>query len=266
MMLPPGTFLSSVAVVTGGGTGLGRAISMELARLGAKVAITSRRLENLEPTRAEIEAAGGTAKAVTCDIRDPEQVKRMFEEVEADFGAQDLLVNCAAGNFLVEAEKLSVNGWRSVLGIVLDGTFYCTREAAKRMIPNRRGSILNVIATYAWTGNPGTVHSAAAKAGVLAMTRTLAGEWAEYGVRVNAIAPGPADTQGASAQLWAGEGGVDRVAKSVPAGRLATGDEIADASVYLLSDCAAYITGECLTIDGGNWLGMAMFPSKQHPE
>jgi NAD(P)-dependent dehydrogenase (short-subunit alcohol dehydrogenase family) len=164
-------------------------------------------------------------------------------------------VNNAAGNFVVRAEDLSPNGWRAVVSIVLDGGFLCARAAAKRMMDQGAGgAILSVLASYAWTGGPGTVHSAAAKAGLLAMTRTLAVEWAPHKIRVNTITPGPTDTEGAGAALWPSEEDRARVAATVPAGRLATVEEIAWWTTALCSPYADYITGENLTIDGGHWL------------
>lgn len=259
-LLPPGTLAGRAAIITGGGTGLGRAMARELARLGARVVLTSRNLEHLEPAAAEIRAAGGEAYAIPCDVREPDQVARMVEEAVARCRGVDILVNNAAGNFVVPAENLSPRGWRAVVGIVLDGTFYCSREVGLRMIrQGRGGAILNILATYAWTGGPGTVHSAAAKAGVLALTRTLAVEWARYGIRVNAIAPGPVDTEGARAQLWPTAEVQQFIRKHIPLQRFGREEEIAHAASYLVSDYAGYITGECLVVDGGQWLGKGIF-------
>ena len=179
----------------------------------------------------------------------------LVEKTVSAFGRVDVLVNNAAGNFVVRAEDLSPNGWRAVVGIVLDGSFLCSRAAGKRMIEQGEGgAILSVIASYAWTGGPGTIHSAAAKAGVVALTRTLAVEWAQYGIRVNAICPGPTDTEGAGAALWPTDEDRARVAATVPLGRLATPEEVAAWAAALCSAHASYITGETLTIDGGHWL------------
>lgn len=169
-------------------------------------------------------------------------------------------MNNAAGNFICPAEKLSVNGWNSVVNIVLNGTFYCSRAAGLRMIESGRGgTILNIVATYAWTGGPGTIHSAAAKAGVVCMTRTLAVEWARHKIRVNAIAPGPVETEGAGSRLWASPDVREAMLRSVPRGRIGRADEIAQAAAYLVSDFADFINGEVLVIDGGQWLGKGMF-------
>lgn len=255
-MLPPGTLKGNVAIITGGGTGLGRAMALEYSRLGAKLVLASRSLEHLEPTAAEIERAGGEAFAVATDVREPAQVDRMIQRTKEAFGKIDILVNNAAGNFICKAEDLSPNGWRAVVDIVLNGTFFCTRAAAREMIAQKSGGkILSVLATYAWTGGPGTVHSAAAKAGVLAMTRTLAVEWGQHKIRVNALTPGTVPTEGAGSKLWATPEAVARLVARIPAGRMGTPQEIANAAAFLVSPYAEYINGENLTLDGGAWLG-----------
>jgi NAD(P)-dependent dehydrogenase (short-subunit alcohol dehydrogenase family) len=254
-MLAEGTFAGKVALVTGGGSGLGRAFALEFARLGAAVVVAGRRPAPLDETVDLISAQGGTAQAQPTDVRDPEQVDALVSAAVERCGRVDVLVNNAAGNFVVRAEDLSPNGWRAVVGIVLDGSFLCSRAAGKQMIEQGDGgAILSVVASYAWTGGPGTIHSAAAKAGIVAMTRTLAVEWAQHGIRANCICPGPADTAGAGAALWPTEEDRKRVAASVPAGRLATPEEVAWWATALCSPFAGYITGETLTIDGGHWL------------
>ena len=254
-MLAEGTFAGKVALVTGGGSGLGRAFALEFARLGAGVVVAGRRPEPLEETVGLVSAQDGAALAQPTDVREPEQVEALVAAAVERFGRVDVLVNNAAGNFVVRAEDLSPNGWRAVVGIVLDGGFLCSRAAGRQMIEQGEGgAILSVIATYAWTGGPGTIHSAAAKAGIVAMTRTLAVEWAPHGIRANCICPGPADTEGAGAALWPTEEDRRRVAASVPAGRLATPEEVAWWAAALCSPFAGYITGETLTIDGGHWL------------
>ena len=254
-MLAEGTFDGRVAIVTGGGSGLGRALALELARLGAGVAVAGRRPEPLAETVRLIEARGGRGLAQPTDVRDPDAVDALVDATVSGLGRVDVLVNNAAGNFVVRAEDLSPNGWRAVVSIVLDGAFLCSRAAGRRMIEQSDGgAILSVIASYAWTGGPGTVHSAAAKAGVVALTRTLAVEWASHGIRVNCICPGPTDTEGAGAALWPTEEDRARVAATVPLGRLATPEEVAAWGAALLSPHAGYITGETLTIDGGHWL------------
>jgi NAD(P)-dependent dehydrogenase (short-subunit alcohol dehydrogenase family) len=180
--------------------------------------------------------------------------------VETRLGGVDLLVNNAAGNFVVPSEELSPNGWRAVLDIVATGSFLVTREFARRRISSGQpGAVLSVIATYAWTGHPGVVHSAAAKAAVVAMTRTLAVEWAPHGIRLNCLAPGPTQTRGAGQALWADEAARARVLTSVPAGRFTTPDEVASAAAFLLSDDAAYVTGDVLVVDGGQALGKQVY-------
>jgi NAD(P)-dependent dehydrogenase (short-subunit alcohol dehydrogenase family) len=256
-MLAEGSLADRVCLVTGGGTGLGRAIALELAGLGASVAVLGRRTDPLESTVAEIGARGF---AVPCDVRDPEALSAAFDAAEQALGPLTTVVNSAAGNFVVQAEELSPNGWRAVLGIVLDGTFYCSRELGRRLIDRRTpGQIVNLVATYAWTGGPGTVHSAAAKAGVVALTRTLAVEWARFGIRVNALAPGPVDTPGAAEKLWADETVRTAVLAKIPLGRFGTPEEIAQACAYLVSDHAGFVTGEVLVADGGAWLEQGMF-------
>jgi NAD(P)-dependent dehydrogenase (short-subunit alcohol dehydrogenase family) len=254
-MLPEGTLDGKAAIVTGGGSGIGRGLALELARLGAAVTVAGRRPEPLAETIALIESAGGRALAHPTDVREPEQVDELVNATTAAFGRVDVLVNNAAGNFVVKAEDLSPKGWRAVVSIVLDGGFLCSRAAGRRMIEQGEGgAILSVIASYAWTGGPGTVHSAAAKAGILAMTRTLAVEWAEHRVRANCICPGPTDTEGAGGALWPTEEDRARVEATVPLGRLATTEEVARWGAALCTPFADYITGETLTIDGGHWL------------
>jgi NAD(P)-dependent dehydrogenase (short-subunit alcohol dehydrogenase family) len=259
-MLPKGTLKDRVAIVTGGGTGLGKAMALEFARLGAKLVVASRKLENLEQTVKEIQAQGGEALAVPVDVREPAQVDNMVAQAKERFGQIDILINNAAGNFICPAENLSVNGWRAVVGIVLDGTFICSRAVGKEMIAQGKGgNILSILATYAWTGGPGTIHSASAKAGVLAMTKTLAVEWAKYKIRVNAIAPGPIDTQGAGRALWGSAEAYKIVEDSVPLKRFGQPIEVANTAAYLVSDYASFVTGEALVIDGGQWLGQGHY-------
>ncbi|MDG3011031.1 SDR family oxidoreductase [Rhodococcus sp. D2-41] len=252
-------FADRVAVVTGGGSGIGRSIAVRYAAAGGTVAVVGRREEPLAETVALVESAGGKGLALTCDVRDAAAVETVVDGVVDRFGRLDVMVNNAAGNFVVPGEKLSANGWKAVIDIVLNGSFHGTRVAGKHMLEAGRGAILNTIATYAWHGHPGTVHSAAAKAGVVAMTRTLAVEWAARGVRLNCIAPGPTETEGAGAALWPNQQARDRVLASVPAARFTTPDEVAESAAFLLSDRAAYVTGEVLVVDGGQWLGKAIY-------
>jgi len=253
-MLPENTFSGRTGIVTGGATGIGFGIAKELIRLGARVVIASRKVENLQAAVAEL---GDNASYHVLDVRDAAAVEEMAAKVEGEHGRIDFLVNNAAGNFIAAADQLTVNGWNSVIGIVLNGTFYCSSAVGKRMIAKGGGVILNIIANYAWTGAPGVVHSASAKAGVLAMTRTLAVEWARHKIRVNAMAPGPVHTEGASKRLFPDPMIEEGIRRTIPLRRFAQLEEIANAASYLLSDYSAYVTGENFVIDGGQWLSGA---------
>lgn len=249
-----------VIIITGGSSGMGKYMAKRFVSEGANVVITGRRLEALEEAKKEVESPNGKVLPIQMDVRDPELVAEMVKRTDAEFGKIDALINNAAGNFICPAEKLSINGWNSVINIVLNGTFYCSREVGNYWIKNgQKGSIINMVATYAWNAGAGVIHSACAKAGVLAMTRTLAVEWGrKYGFRVNAIAPGPIERTGGAERLWESEEAERRTIESVPLGRLGTPEEIAALAAFLLSDDAAYINGECITMDGGQWLN-------QHP-
>lgn len=247
-------------VVTGGGTGLGKSMALRFAELGANLVLTSRNLEHLEPAADEIRRLGVKALALPCDIRHFEQIDAVIAQAEKDFGNIDVLVNNAAGNFLCPTEDLSPNGFASVVGIVLNGSFHASLSAGRRMIASGRGgNILSIVATYAWTGSGFVVPSACAKAGVLAMTQSLGVEWAKYKIRVNAIAPGPFPTEGAwSALVPTSE--ADALAKEkVPLKRFGEHAELANLAAYLVSDYSGYITGECVVIDGGSWLARCGF-------
>lgn len=245
-----------VVIVTGGSSGMGRAMAAQFAQDGAYVVITGRNAERLEVAKQEIATAEDQVLTVQMDVRNTDDVERMVRETVERFGRIDYLVNNAAGNFIVAAEDLSYNGWNSVINIVLNGTFYCSSAVGRYWIKEGiRGSIINMVATYAWDAGPGVIHSASAKAGVLAMTRTLAVEWGKkYGIRVNAIAPGPIERTGGAEKLMFSEEFAEHVKESVPLGRLGTPEEIAGIAAFLFSDAAAYVNGACITMDGGQSL------------
>jgi NAD(P)-dependent dehydrogenase (short-subunit alcohol dehydrogenase family) len=255
-------FAGKVGVVTGGGSGIGLGIASRLAAGGAAVALIGRNPDKLSAARDQIAAqtSGAIVATRSLDVRDHEAVGAAFTSISAELGGLHLLVNNAAGNFVVPADEMSPNGFKAVVDIVLNGSFYCSRAFANIVKEQGTGgSILNVIATYAWTGHPGVVHSAAAKAGVQAMTRTLAVEWARFGIRINCIAPGPTETEGAGAALWPTEEDRTSLTNSVPLKRFTTPEEVATSAAFLLSEDAAYITGDTLVVDGGQWLGKQVY-------
>jgi NAD(P)-dependent dehydrogenase (short-subunit alcohol dehydrogenase family) len=253
-MLPEGTYNGSVALVTGGGTGLGKAIAVEFARAGAAVVVASRSEAHRVAGIAAVEAAGGRACGVEVDVREPGSVSAAFDTAESALGPVDVLVNNAAANFPVAAADLSPNGWRAVERIVLDGTFFCSQELHRRSVARAgQAAIVNIVTTAAMSGGPGMAHSAAAKAGVISLTKTLAVEWAPDGVRVNAIAPGlfPHDDL-PDAIKAARDPSVDDARQ--PAGRVGQPHELGWAATWLCSRYASFITGHVLVVDGGNWL------------
>ncbi len=246
--------------MTGGGTGIGRAIALRLATDGYDLLLASRSGQHLREGASALAPTGVRVETLETDVREPDQVDRLFTEVRGRFGRLDVLVNNAAGNFVVPAEDLSFNGWRAVVGIVLDGTFLCCRTAFPLLRQSPHPSIVNIVAAYAWTAGPGTVHSAAAKAGVVALTRTLALEWAPHRIRVNAVAPGPVHTEGTDRQLWTSPEIIRAVEETVPLGRFGTPEEVASLVSFLVGQEAAYITGEVIAVDGGQWLGRGLLP------
>lgn len=256
-MLKEGALKGQTIIVTGGGTGLGKSMGTYFLELGANLVITSRKIDVLEKTAKEMEeATGGKVLAVQCDVREYDQVENVIAKSVERFGSVECLLNNAAGNFISPTERLSHRAFHIVLDIVLKGTSNFTLALGKHWIEKKQpGTVLNIVTTYAWTGSGYVVPSACAKAGVLAMTRSLAVEWAKYKIRLNAIAPGPFPTEGAWSRLLPG----DLVkkfdpAKLVPLGRVGEHQELANLAAYLMSDFSAYVNGEVVTIDGGEWL------------
>jgi NAD(P)-dependent dehydrogenase (short-subunit alcohol dehydrogenase family) len=252
--LPPGTFDGVGVFVTGAGTGLGKAIASEFARLGASITIASRKPEHLDAGRQAMEALGAPVLAVECDIRDPEAIAVAFDRSTEVFGLPGVLVNNAAANFPVPAEDTSPNAWRTVVDITLNGTFLCCREFGRRHLAARsRGSIVNVGATYAWTGGPGFAHSAAAKAGVKNLTETLAVEWGPYGIQVNCLVPGLMPHEDMTADIQGNLDGLHDKDDRQPALRVGRPHELGWAATFLASPYAAFISGHTLVVDGANW-------------
>ncbi|MGW7457237.1 SDR family oxidoreductase [Streptomyces sp. NPDC054797] len=256
--LPPGTYAGQVVLVTGGGTGLGKAIATEFARLGADVVIASRRPEQLKAACGELAAVPGAGRVTyaVCDIRDPEGVAELFDAAEAVLGLPDVLVNNAAANFPCPAEDLSPNAWRAVVDITLTGTWFVTREFGRRhLAADTRGSIVNMGASYAWTGGPGFAHSAAAKAGVKNLVETLAVEWGPYGIQINGLVPGLFPHADMTEDV---RGGLEHAAPAAtddrqPALRVGAPRELGWAATFLASPYARFVTGHTLVVDGANW-------------
>lgn len=243
------------AWITGGGTGLGRAMALRFAELGASVAVSGRRAEPLQAVAAEITGRGGRSAFAPCDVRDAEAVAEALQSVRASLGLPDILVNNAAGNFLCPSEELTPNGFDAVVRIVLHGTFHCTQAVGKAWIAaRRRGTVLSIATTYAETGSAFVLPSACAKAGVVALTRSLAVEWARHRIRLNAIAPGPIPTEGAFSRLLPTKEIEAARKRRIPAGRFGTPEELADLAAFLVSDASEWIVGEVVTFDGGEWL------------
>lgn len=256
-MLKPGSLKDKTIIITGGGTGLGRSMGKYFLELGANLVIASRKIDVLQKTADDLmKETGGKVRAVSCDIRKYEEIENLIKVTEEQFGQIHGVLNNAAGNFISPTERLSHRAFDIVVDIVLKGTYYMTLAAGKNWISKKQpGTFLNIVTTYAWTGSGFVVPSACGKAGVLALTRSLAVEWAKYNIRSNAIAPGPFPTEGAWSRLLPGDLAKKfDPAQRIPLKRVGQHQELANLSAYLLSDYSSYINGEVITIDGGEWL------------
>jgi len=242
-------------IITGGGTGLGKSMAQRFGELGANLVITSRKQDVLNSTAIQLRETGAKVLPIECDVRKPIEIKNVVDETIKKFKKIDILVNNAAGNFISPTELLTPGGFKVVVDIVLNGTFNFTQAAGKEMIKAKNGTVLNIVTTYAWTGSGYVVPSAAAKAGVLAITKSLAVEWAKYGIRHVAIAPGPFPTKGAWKRLAPPGMGIEKKMRDrIPLRRFGEHIELANLASYLVSDGASYINGDVITIDGGEWL------------
>lgn len=259
-MMQPNALKGKTILVTGGGTGLGKSMATYFSKLGANLIIVSRKIAILEETSKEINGkTGNPVHCIACDIREYEQIEKAIHESKEKFDTINVLLNNAAGNFISPTERLSHRAFDTIVDIVLKGSYNFTLAMGKDWIERKQpGNILNIVTTYAWTGSGYVVPSACAKGGVLAMTRSLAVEWAKYGIRNNAIAPGPFPTEGAWQRLLPGSLTKEyNPAKKVPLNRVGNHQELANLAAYLVSDYSAYINGEVITIDGGEWLSGA---------
>ncbi len=257
--LPAGTFAGQTVLVTGGGTGIGKAIATEFARLGANIAIASRKPDHLEAGVAAMEELGAPVLAVACDIRDPESITKAFDEIGARFALPDVLINNAAANFPVPTEDMSPNAWRTVIDITLNGTFFMTREFARRhMSAATPGSVVNIGASYAWTGGPGFAHSAAAKAGVKNMVESLSVEWGPYGIQINGLVPGLFPHEDMTADILSNLDRTNEKDPCQPAMRVGRLREMGWAATFLASPYARFISGCTVVVDGANWQRRSM--------
>ena len=253
-----GILHDKVVLVTGGGTGIGRGIALSMAGYGAHLVLASRHVDHLRAVAQEAQAQGVQALPVRTDVREPAQVQALIQVALDTFGRIDVLVNNAAGSFLSAARKLTHKGWHSVVDTTLNGTFYCSQAVGRQMIEQGGGKIINITATLHFKGSPGLVAPTAAKAGVEALTKTLALEWAKFNILVNAIAPGPIYTPGSDSNLWSDTTFHDMVKRGVPLGRFGTAEDIANMAIFLSSPAGDYITGATMVVDGGEWLKKGM--------
>ncbi|MYV97979.1 SDR family oxidoreductase [Streptomyces sp. SID3343] len=252
--LPAGTYAGTTVFVTGGGTGLGKAIATEFGRLGADLVIASRKEDHLKAAREALEETGARVRTVACDIREPEQIAAAFDAAEEAFGLPGVLINNAAANFPVPAEDMSPNAWRTVVDITLNGTYFCAREFARRhLAAGAPGSIVNIGASYAWTGGPGFAHSAAAKAGVKNMVETLAVEWGPYGIQINGLVPGLFPHEDMTADIKGNLAGTHDKDPCQPAMRVGRLRELGWAATFLASPYARFVSGHTMVVDGANW-------------
>ncbi|MBI2886354.1 MAG: SDR family oxidoreductase [Chloroflexi bacterium] len=248
----PTALKDRVAIITGGGTGIGRGIALEMARVGARVVVCARNLDRLEHTAEQVRSLGRRSLAIQCDVRDTDQIQQVVDRTLAEFGRIDILVNNAAGRFNIPSEDLTYNGWHAVVNTVLHGTWYFSQAAGKQMIQQGGGNIINIVATSAWLGSAEVIHSAASKAAVWNLTKTLGAEWGKYNIRVNCIVPS-AVTEWTQSQSTPEQ--QERRARNAPLGRAGTVQEVGWMAIFLASDAASYITGECLDGSGAGWLG-----------
>nr|WP_237534444.1 SDR family oxidoreductase [Streptomyces sp. SID3343] len=252
--MPAGTYAGTTVFVTGGGTGLGKAIATEFGRLGADLVIASRKEDHLKAAREALEETGARVRTVACDIREPEQIAAAFDAAEEAFGLPGVLINNAAANFPVPAEDMSPNAWRTVVDITLNGTYFCAREFARRhLAAGAPGSIVNIGASYAWTGGPGFAHSAAAKAGVKNMVETLAVEWGPYGIQINGLVPGLFPHEDMTADIKGNLAGTHDKDPCQPAMRVGRLRELGWAATFLASPYARFVSGHTMVVDGANW-------------